>query len=363
MKIKNVKQTFLIFLSLIILSFSFYSYAENNSSTDKNIFLDSDQDGLSDAEEKTYGTDPQNSDTDGDSYSDGVEVKSGYDPLKPAPGDKLVQEESKTADYVPQVLGATTDEDNLTQKVSEKISQLVAEKQNSTDILDTSSNETSSGLTSADIQNAIDEVLDNNLTEDPLPEVSISDIKILKQDYDKLSDEEKNDRKREDFAKYAASMFYIISSNSPSPVTSGTDFSKIIGSLESQIISAVNSRNSSGLDNLQSSGEKMFEQIKTVEVPEELADTHIHAMRMALYAKNLKNYLNPSGNDPVGDAAKLTKIENFISEVTVFGQDISQKLSDYGISYDDDLKERLKTQGVILPEISDTETNTNSSDE
>lgn len=66
--------------------------------------LDSDQDGLSDAEEKIYGTniysadtdsdglsdyeevkiyhtDPLNPDTDGDGFTDGQEIKSGYNPL------------------------------------------------------------------------------------------------------------------------------------------------------------------------------------------------------------------------------------------------------------------------------------------
>ena len=43
--------------------------------------LDSDNDGLTDAEEKIYGTDPHNPDTDGDGYLDGAEVKAGYNPL------------------------------------------------------------------------------------------------------------------------------------------------------------------------------------------------------------------------------------------------------------------------------------------
>ncbi|MEK7172599.1 MAG: hypothetical protein AAB740_01315 [Patescibacteria group bacterium] len=42
---------------------------------------DSDNDGLSDREEvKVYGTNPFNVDTDGDGYSDGAEVKNGYNP-------------------------------------------------------------------------------------------------------------------------------------------------------------------------------------------------------------------------------------------------------------------------------------------
>jgi Concanavalin A-like lectin/glucanases superfamily/CARDB/Bacterial TSP3 repeat len=43
--------------------------------------LDSDNDGLTDAEEFRYGTDPHNPDTDGDGISDGDEVRMGRNPL------------------------------------------------------------------------------------------------------------------------------------------------------------------------------------------------------------------------------------------------------------------------------------------
>lgn len=45
------------------------------------IDTDDDNDGLSDEEEKTLGTDSLNKDTDGDGYSDGEEVSNGTDPL------------------------------------------------------------------------------------------------------------------------------------------------------------------------------------------------------------------------------------------------------------------------------------------
>lgn len=45
--------------------------------------IDTDYDGLSDAQEYTYQTNPFKSDTDGDGYKDGIEVKNGYDPLGP----------------------------------------------------------------------------------------------------------------------------------------------------------------------------------------------------------------------------------------------------------------------------------------
>jgi hypothetical protein len=45
---------------------------------------DTDSDGLGDREEvQVYGTDPRRADTDGDSYTDGVEVRGGYNPNGP----------------------------------------------------------------------------------------------------------------------------------------------------------------------------------------------------------------------------------------------------------------------------------------
>jgi hypothetical protein len=44
------------------------------------VAVDTDGDGLSDEDEKKYGSDPNKTDTDGDGYSDGSEVKGGYDP-------------------------------------------------------------------------------------------------------------------------------------------------------------------------------------------------------------------------------------------------------------------------------------------
>ncbi|MFA5021702.1 MAG: hypothetical protein WC508_01285 [Patescibacteria group bacterium] len=44
--------------------------------------LDSDNDGLTAAEESLYGTDSNNADSDGDGYQDGAELLSGYDPTQ-----------------------------------------------------------------------------------------------------------------------------------------------------------------------------------------------------------------------------------------------------------------------------------------
>ncbi len=51
--------------------------------------VDSDHDGLTNAEEMIWGTDPFNPDTDGDGFKDGEEVASGHNPLVPGPDDLL----------------------------------------------------------------------------------------------------------------------------------------------------------------------------------------------------------------------------------------------------------------------------------
>ena len=50
------------------------------------VFVDTDGDGLGDADEAVRGTDPRRPDTDGDGLLDGFEVRHGFDPLDPRDG-------------------------------------------------------------------------------------------------------------------------------------------------------------------------------------------------------------------------------------------------------------------------------------
>jgi len=67
-----------------LINWQFIPLAETEEETEENInyepVIDSDQDGLTDAEEALFGTDKSNPDTDGDTYSDGVEVINLYNP-------------------------------------------------------------------------------------------------------------------------------------------------------------------------------------------------------------------------------------------------------------------------------------------
>lgn len=59
------------------------------------LYMDSDNDGISDIEELRLKTDPFNPDTDGDGFLDGVEYIGGYDPLDPSPAEKIVYQDPR----------------------------------------------------------------------------------------------------------------------------------------------------------------------------------------------------------------------------------------------------------------------------
>ncbi len=60
------------------------------------VGTDGDKDGLSDWEERLWGTDPTNPDTDGDKTSDGEETKIKRDPTKAGPNDNVAPELTNT---------------------------------------------------------------------------------------------------------------------------------------------------------------------------------------------------------------------------------------------------------------------------
>ncbi|MFA6533699.1 MAG: hypothetical protein WCT37_00840 [Patescibacteria group bacterium] len=77
--------------------------ADSQEVSDDSVKLDADNDGLTDEQEKQYGTDSQKSDTDGDNYSDKKEIDSGHDPLV------AYQPESLTVENKPATVAQETE--------------------------------------------------------------------------------------------------------------------------------------------------------------------------------------------------------------------------------------------------------------
>jgi len=347
MKIKNINLSFFILAGLIALSFAFYVRAENTSDGTKSIFLDSDGDELSDSEEKVYGTNPTNSDTDGDGYSDGAEVRSGYDPLKKAPGDKLpgftgttttISDTNNSPDGSA-VLGDTS-EKNLTTDIAQKITALT--EKSTTD---------NSPVSLDDVQTLVDQSLSSNtISEDDLPAINKADINIKEQNYENLSAEKAAAKRKEDFLNYITAITYIFSSNQSKPITSLSDAPGMITGIITEITTAITSQSASGLADLVTSQQKILEQLKTVEVPEDLVDIHIKALRFALYSQQLVGLLQVKADDPMGSIANLSKIQGFITVFSDFTTQVESKLSEYGLTYDETVQEKLESYGIDAPE-------------
>lgn len=336
MKLKNINATLLILVSLLCLSLAFFVSATENSNGTKNIFLDSDQDGLTDAEEKTYGTDPKKADTDGDSYTDGAEIKAGYDPMKKAPGDKLTTSPTASVkgESVSEKQTANGEKPNLTQETAQKISALTNQN-------DAENQE----IGAEEIQTLLDSIMNGENFQSELPEISKDEIKILKQNYGNLSKEKAAEKMKEDAINYSVAILYIFASNSPDPLTSSTDAISILNKTIQKILTSFTSGNPENLNDLSESGKKIYQQLKEVKVPEDMADTQIKALQYALYAQNLKDLIRLDPTDPLANLSNYSKISTFVGSLNSFYDEIKSKLDEYGVDYAE-VQEKLEDKGI-----------------
>ncbi len=314
---KHFKVSSFLFSSLLLLSVAFFVFADDETNG-KNIFQDSDQDGLSNDEEKLYGTDPLERDTDGDSYSDGVEVEGGYDPLKPAPGDKIVSD-SDDADGIEDVdISLGVGGDNLTEQVSQEIASVLKNSDGAESV-------------SADqLNESIQKVLNGSLEEEiVLPEVNMDEIKIKKLPKN-LKESEREKRQKEDALEYLTTLAYLMANNSPQSFSNQDELGEMLGGISEESLSALLSGNMQYLDQLSERGEKILKEINTIEVPEDMVEIHLKAIKMAKYAIQLKTEIKPS-TDPIGQIATISKIQGFLNTVLVLSGEIYQKVEEYGI--------------------------------
>jgi hypothetical protein len=342
MKIRNIKLNLIIFVGLLILSFAVFAYAQNNSQSDKNIFLDTDQDGLSDGEEKMYGTDPNKADTDSDGYTDGAEVKSGYDPTKAAPGDKIVsstaqivsnnQASQSTAEKITtdtntdttkdSTTNASAEERNLTQEFSAKVATLISE-----------SNKDQQDISLQDLDTMIQETTNSSLVFEDLPSIDDKEIKIKKQKYKSLTDEVRLAKEKEDALEYLTAVCYIMANNSPQKLTDPKDLGDLSKNITDNVAKlSTNFTEVSYFENLAEKGASSLEQLKEVEVPEQLKDTHKRGLQLLTYATSLKDTAKLRKNDPIYNILSISKVQSLMSLGLEFTNDVNTQLKEMGIS-------------------------------
>jgi hypothetical protein len=335
-KVNDLKLTVLVVLSLFILGQAFLTLAEEKSSPEK-IFLDSDQDGLSDEEERLYGTDPLKYDTDGDSYSDGNEVKSGYDPLKPAPGDKIYAQQKSPVAETTSLENTFKTNENLTDKFSDQLLSMLGSNTNA----DGEPQE----ITIDEVRSFTQNFISTEASGAPLPELSFKDLKVKKQAYRNLSSEEAKEKRNKDFLNYVASMFYILSVNSETPITTTDKFNDAFSEIIQEISSAISSGNQAYINDQSAKAEKIIEQASAIEVPEEILDIHLKILTLASYGLSFKDTITLNQSDPTLSLVNLSRFQEFIAVVSEFHSEAEEKFSSYTID-ENYIQEKLQKLGV-----------------
>ncbi|MFZ2153764.1 MAG: hypothetical protein WAV16_00870 [Candidatus Moraniibacteriota bacterium] len=320
-EVKKIKLTFAVFFFLVIGSFSFSIVAQENAN-DKNIFSDIDQDGLSDANELKYGTDPKNPDSDGDGYNDGAEIKSGYNPLKAAPGDKLSTNPSTSL-----TLNDTTNPSgNLTTDLSAKIAAAVSEsKKNGKE-----------GLSINDINQLIDESIANNAAPiSALPEIDESTIKIKVQDYSGFGKEKQARKYLEDNQEYLSAVFFIMANNLPHSIDSRESITAFSDELIKKIPTAISGENNSDISyftELARKGEDISKELAKLEVPKDMLELHKEGLQLGLYSISLKDKVKLDNTDPIASLVSFSEVENAMVLANDYLTKVQTKLEELGLT-------------------------------
>jgi hypothetical protein len=254
--------------------------------------------------------------------------------LKKAPGDKIIPD----ADMPTSTATADPNQPNMTAALAQKISTAI-------DAAGTNNQE----VNLDQVQSMVTDATNTQVTPDELPQISPKDIKIKKQNYKNLSKDKADAQKKDDFTTYIAGLSYIASSNSPTPITSNTDINGVTSSLLSQLVGAITSGNLSSAKGLSTSGEKILQQMKDLEVPEELVDMHIKGLQLATYAIGMQDKIAPNQDDPVMAITNYSKMQSLIDLVVTYSSDVQAQCSKYGLTYDSSVQNKLKDYGVTVP--------------
>ncbi len=308
MKIKNIRTSLLILSGLVILSFGFFVYAQENSAY-TNIFDNTSQ--------------PSSSD----------------------PSD-LSSPLSTTGTSATSDANTTSDSNNMTQQVAQQILNLANSASG-----DSSSSDGSGEITMDQIQNLVNDSMANSKASSiNLPQISSNDLKIKKQNYTGTAAEIQQ-KKQADFDNYIVAISYIIASNSPAPITSTMSLTDFATNIFNEVALAITTRSEAPLENLSASGQKILAQMKDVEVPEDLVNLHIEGMELAEYAIQIKDYVNVNSSDPLADIVNLSKLEGLASAAANFYSEVNDKFSQYNTD-DTVIQNKLNSLGVSIPNIS-----------
>lgn len=266
-------------------------------SSQDNLSVDSDQDGLKDWEEQIYGTDPHNADTDGDGTKDGDEIAQNRDPLKKGPDDALTKQDTSLtlSPPSPEYIG---DQPNLTRKIAEVfgtdyITGLIQDNQNQPDI-------------NATVDKMTRITLDQQSSHVPL--ITASDILVS------------HNATRNDMAYYI-NQFNAILSNPLKPLPNIKGISDVLTNIVHTDDTTLSSTAVDKLATYVSAYSQFLTDIKTISVPENFLSLHLDYLNTATEEREALKKINMIKTDPF---MAILGLREFTDTTTKFA-DLQQK--------------------------------------
>jgi len=238
--------------------------------------------------------------------------------------------------------GYSSSSDNLTSEVAQRLSSALMDGAEDPQ------------LSIGKLNEIINESLSQSFSESDLPEIEPGEIKIKKQNFEGMKIEQIRAIQKADFIDYTVAVYYIMATNSPRPITNSDEVSGIANFASQSVLTALTSRSSSAVNELANSGQRILTQLQDIEIPEDLLDIHIKAIKFAKYAIKLQPTINADTEDPLADLVNLSKLEGLAFSMFEFSGEIQKKFAEYEFSYDNDIKNKLEILGAPAPEVAET---------
>lgn len=260
------------------------------SSAEKALVQDGDQDGLPDREEIIYGTNPLNKDTDGDGFIDGEEILSGHDPLD-------INENPKT--------GPGTNPKSSAANFTDRLSDLaVANMVNNQGYIQPSN------LNKEILADVVESAEKEMASYFYVPQMQDADIKISQ------------DNSPENTQRYINTIAPIIEQNTLNVDANIAKSISTAGGITAEDYSGYRSS---------------FELLRSTEVPSSWKEVHKQAMTMLLSMSRAYSAMEGDTveTDPLKAAAALNQIQGIAAQMPVLLSQISRLSKSQNIEIDD----------------------------
>jgi len=345
MKINIKDNGVVVFTGLLLAALVLFHFVGADDNT-MSYFQDRDGDGLSDEEEKALGTDWQNEDTDGDGYTDGVELSGGFNPLIPAPGDKFSETDKLN---IIEVKGIKKEKKNLTQEFIQKLKNRKSVALNTfkeasnktgivTDLTEIQKLKNTS-LTKEDIEKLTQEILSGVDVSNEIQLIEEKDIKVLPKVTAK-SDKKKKRVIKKELEDYLATTGFIMINSLPFELDENSNFNdkldKFMLSIGDDIVTGDKMETQNSKNNLK----KAFKELMEVEVPYVVKDIHIKAMSLIRYLLEQDESVVFSKDDPIAMGLMIGKLQSIINQM----QDVQSELDSVLLKYNVGIEEESNVE-------------------